>query len=175
MKTENSYIIASCTAHHVQEIYQLQNEIIQGLSRKDLLRRNTIEAFYSCIKAPNVTLGVFSGNKLIGVGILVRAEGSEEDLSLNLKCHQVQVPANLKLIMIKEEFRGRGLQRKLMTELETIARAQGITHLCTTVSGDNVYSLNNIRAFGFEFDHDAIKYGGLARKVFVKDISIPVF
>ena len=54
--------------------------------------------------------------------------------------------------------------------LEKYAYSHGFTHLCTTVSEKNIYSLHNIKEAGYEYDHSEIKYEGLPRAVFVKDI-----
>ena len=55
--------------------------------------------------------------------------------------------------------------------LERNAYFQGFTNLCTTVSENNIYSLRNVIGSGYDFDHDAYKYGGLKRKLYVKDIK----
>ncbi len=167
----NEFLVRKCTIQDVEKIYQLQMEILAGLKDKDILRYNTKETFQQCIKSPNLTIGMFDKSELIALIILVDGRGTKEDLSIDLEKHQVTRAANFKLVMVKEEYRGNGFQRKLMCIMEKYAKLQGVTHLCTTVSGKNTYSFNNMKALNYEFDHDALMYGGLQRKVLVKKIE----
>ena len=155
----------------VEKIYGLQMEVLSGLEDRDILRYNTKETFEQCIKSPNLTIGLVDKSELIALIILVDARGTKEDLSVGLEKHQVVRAANFKLVMVKEGYRGNGFQRKLMWILEKYANLQGYTHLCTTVSGENAYSFRNMKELKYEFDHDALKYGGLQRKVLVKNIE----
>lgn len=160
-----------CTADDVGEILKLQAEVIEGLEKKELLRRNTREMFEHCVQRPNLTIGLFHQDKLIAVGIMVYEKDNSEDLSADLEKFEVGKAANFKLVLVKKEYRGLGLQRALMQLIERYAYAQGYTHLCATVSKENQYSLKNIVSEGYQYDHSAVKYGGMNREVYVKDIK----
>lgn len=166
----NEYTLRRCTVQDVDQIYELQTIIINGLDNKEILRQNAKDMFEHCVQEPNLTIGVYNKEELIAVSIFV-VEHGVEDLSLDLVCHEVSVSANYKLIMVKKEYRGNGFQKALMWVMEKYAYNNGFTHLCTTVSEKNTYSLHNIEEIGYEYDHDAIKYGGLPRCVFVKNIE----
>lgn len=166
----NEYILRKCTVQDVDQICELQKIIIDGLDNKAILRQNERSMFEHCVQEPNLTIGVYDKEKLIAVAIFVIEHG-DEDLSLELVCHEVDVSANFKLVMVKKEYRGNGFQRALMWILEKYAYNNGFTHLCTTVSEENTYSLHNVKETGYEYDHNAVKYGGLSRCVFVKDIK----
>lgn len=166
----DQYILKKCTVQDINQIYELQKIIIDGLDNKEILRENEKEMFEHCVQDPNLTVGVYDKKELIAVAIFVVEQG-EEDLSLGLVCCEVNVPANFKLVMVKKEYRGNGFQRALMWILEKYAYNSGFTHLCTTVSEKNEYSLHNIKVAGYKYDHNTIKYGGLSRCVFVKDIK----
>lgn len=166
----NKYVLRKCTLYDTDQICELQEIIIDGLDNKEILRKNERSMFERCVQEPNLTIGVYDKKELIAVAIFV-VEHGEEDLSLGLVCHEVNVSANFKLVMVKEEYRGNGFQRALMWILEKYAYNSGFTHLCTTVSEKNIYSLHNVKEAGYEYDHNAVKYGGLSRCVFVKDIN----
>lgn len=167
----NRLVLKKCTMSDVDQIYNFQKIIIDGLVDKEVLRENSRSMFERCVQTPNLTIGVFDSSELIALAIFVDERGNEEDLSRDLVNHDVDIAANFKLIMVKKEYRGNGFQKALMWILERYAYNHGFTHLCTTVSNKNIYSLNNIKDSGYEYDHNAIKYGGLSRDVFVKDIS----
>lgn len=154
----------------IQLIMKLQNSIISNLDNKELLRKNTQEMFESCLNKPNITLGVFDGSKLVALAIGVDARATEEDLSIGLLSHFVERPFNYKSTMVDKEYRGLGLQKKLIKIIEMYACSRGYTDLCATVSEDNLYSINNMLACGFERDHEAIKYGTLKRTIMCKKI-----
>lgn len=170
-KDYNQLLLRRCTDSDLNQICDLQTVVIDGLKDKELLRNNSRIMFEHCIQNPNLTLGLFDDLELIALAILVDESGREEDLSKNLIAHQVDVSANLKLIMVKEAYRGQKLQKSLMWILEKIAAQRGYTHLCTTVSSKNIYSLNNITDSGYTYDHSATKYGGLSRAIYVKNIN----
>lgn len=167
----NKLSLKVCTKNDLDDIWSLQETVIAGLSDKTLLRKNEITMFERCLMNDNVTLGVYDQTSLIALAILVDENGNEEDLSKDLEKHVVIRSANLKLIMVKKEYRGNHLQNILMWILEKYAYNKGYTHLCTTVSASNSYSLRNIQKMSYNYDHSAIKYGGLSREVYVKDIK----
>lgn len=167
----NKLSLKACTKNDLNDIWKLQETVIEGLNDKTLLRKNEITMFERCLLNGNVTLGLYDQTHLIALAILVDESGNEEDLSKDLEKHTVIRSANLKLIMVKKEYRGNHLQNALMCILEKNAYHKGYTHLCTTVSANNSYSLHNIQSMGYDYDHSAIKYGGLSREVYVKDIK----
>ncbi len=163
--------IRQCTTDDIDSIMALQKQVILDLEDKSLLRENNAEMFTSCVNFPNLTLGIFNPTEeLVALGILCDMRGTNEDLSLGLLQHTVDVSANLKLIMVRKDFRGLGMQNKLMSLLEEYARNNGYTHLCTTVSPNNIHSLRNIENMGYVYDHSEEKYGGLLRSVLVKKL-----
>ena len=124
------------------------------------------------ISARNIALGVFVDDELIAIGIAVDPIPPETDLRSNLQNHSVDKAMDLKLSIVKEKFRGYGLQRALIWVLEKLACQRGYTHYCTSVSPNNPYSYNNVLAMGYEYDHQEELYGGLLRNVYVKELKV---
>jgi len=167
----NELFIKKCTEKDVDAILELQEYVIEHLEDKNVLRRNTKEMFIHCTKEPNLSLGVYHNNTLIALSIFVDEKGTKEDLSININKKPNDVCANFKLVIVRNDYRGMHLQKNLMWILERYAFEKGYTKLCTTVSPDNKYSLNNIINSKYEFDSEVIKYGGLNRYLYVKDIK----
>lgn len=164
--------IKKCGKNDLDSILKLQDTIFNGLDNPSILRRNTEKILVQCLEDPNFTIGVYDQDDLIGLIILVEPAGQETDLRKNLKCHTVNNAADFKLIMIKKEYRGYGLQRSLMWILEKIAYIKGYKFLCVSVSPDNKYSRCNIINSGYEFDHQEFLYGGLNREIYVKELKV---
>lgn len=76
---------------------------------------------------------------------------------------------NMDTIVVDPDYRGRGLQRILMTEAEKWAGEQGYLHLMCTVHPDNRFSLNNMLKLGYRIQRTLPKYGSV-RHVLRKDI-----
>ncbi|OUM68532.1 hypothetical protein PIROE2DRAFT_3663 [Piromyces sp. E2] len=163
--------IRKCTKADINDILKLQDDVIEHLKDKSVLRCNTKEMFIHCMDEPNLTLGVYHNNTLIALSIFVDEKGTSEDLSINIKKDSNDVCANFKLVIVKDEYRGMHLQINLMWILERYAYENGYTKLCTTVSPDNKYSLNNIEKSSYKFEMEVKKYGGLNRYLYVKDIK----
>ena len=168
----SNLIIRKCTGADIDKIMLLQKQIIEGLENKDLLRENSRENFELCLENQSLILGVSNElEELIAIAILYDGRGTDEDLGKELKFHEVSNGINFKLVMVREDYRGRRLQKALMWMLEQYAYSEGFTHLCATVSPFNQYSVNNIEEMGYVYDHSELKYGGKKRAIYVKNIE----
>ena len=78
--------------------------------------------------------------------------------------------ANQKLFLVREGYRGLGLQRKLIREVEQLAVQRGFNLLCTTCAPNNNYSINNFLKEGYRFAKTEEKYGGLIRNLYYKKL-----
>ncbi|HUM84384.1 MAG TPA: GNAT family N-acetyltransferase [Lachnospiraceae bacterium] len=162
--------VRQCREADLDSILELQDAVFKFLENQDVLRRNTPQILRQCLQEPNFTVGVYDRERLVGLAVLVEPSGGETDLRKNLKCHTVEKAADFKLVMVRKEYRGLGLQHFLMQLLEEKAAAKGYKYLCVSVSPDNIYSRRNIIGAGYEFDHREKLYGGLDREVYVKNL-----
>lgn len=138
----------------------------------DFLRRNTVETFTPCFDDPSVVLGVFHEENMIAFGILYCAGETEENLAKDIdEVEDLTDNANLKLTIVRPDYRGNGLQRLLILELEKYAKESGFTYLSTTVSPGNPWSLNNCKKCGYTEVKILQKYGGLTRVLLAKKIK----
>lgn len=87
--------------------------------------------------------------------------GFEED--------QLLQTVNMDTIVVHPEYRGQGLQRKLMMEAEKWAGEQGFRMLMCTVHPDNRFSLDNMLKIGYRIEKTLPKYGSV-RHVLCKQI-----
>lgn len=68
---------------------------------------------------------------------------------------------NFDSVAVRPEYRGMGLQRKLMTCAEEALSQSGSHILLCTIHPDNVFSLENARKRGFEIVAQLPKYGSV--------------
>ena len=83
---------------------------------------------------------------------------------------QLSLVAHMEIAMVRKEYRGQGLQRKMMEESEQILKEQGYHYLLGTAHPDNVASVNTFLKLQYEQVMTKEKYGGMKRSIFCKAI-----
>ena len=157
-----------CTPADLDAVVELNETIYALLPDKTVLRHNSIEMIASCLVEPNVTLGFWDGDLLVAIGVLYVPQCLEEDHFHDLDLLGDYRSANQKLFLVREGYRGRGLQRKLIREIEKVAIARGFNLLCTTCAPNNEFSINNFLKEGYAYAKTEEKYGGLVRNLYYK-------
>ena len=138
----------------------------------DFLRRNTSETLLPCFGGDSLVLGVYDGELLVAFGILYCAGDTKENLAHDLdEVSDVTENANVKLVIVRYEYRGNGLQKELIARLCAHAEQRGYKWLSSTVSPENPWSMNNLIANGFTEAKVLVKYGGLKRILYAKKIN----
>ena len=160
--------LRQCQSSDFQAIVDLNETIYAALPDKSVLRHNTPEMIASCLEEPNVTLGIWDDDLLVAIGMLYVPQCLDEDHFHDLDLHGDYKSANQKLFLVREGYRGVGLQRKLIQEVEKIAVARGYNLLCTTVAPNNDFSINNFLKEGYRYAKTEMKYGGLDRNLYYK-------
>lgn len=96
----------------------------------------------------------------------------DENLGYDLKFDEEQrkQSAHMEIAMVRKEYRGQGLQRKMMEESEQILKEQGYHYLLGTAHPDNVASVNTFLKLQYEQVMTKEKYGGMKRSIFCKAI-----
>ena len=161
-------LLRKCEPSDLQSVIELNEAVYAALPDKSMLRHNSAEMIASCLEEPNVTLGVWEGDLLVAIGMLYVPQCVEEDHAHDLDLQGDYRAANQKLFLVREDYRGRGLQRKLIREVEQIAKERGFTLLCTTVAPNNETSVNNFLEEGYVYAKTEEKYGGLLRNLYYK-------
>ncbi len=156
----DKFLIKPCVEEDLKRILDIQEETFKQLEESDVLRRNTPEMLYECLKPPHLTLGAWYMGELAAFSVLYFPD-DEENLAKLLDGVDVSnlKSANYKLCIVRKEFRGNSLQYLLGTELIKVAKEQGVQILCCTASPHNPYSISNIEKMGFTYNKTLQKYG----------------
>ncbi len=167
---EEELKIKTLTEDDIPEIMDVQEEAFSVMENSANLRRNTKETFSVCFESPSIAYGVYHGEKMIAFGMLYCAGLDSENLahSLDEKVDLMTV-ANVKVIIVRPDFRGNGLQRYVIRKLEEHAVNNGYKILMATVAPDNEYSMSNFTALGYKCVKVLRKYGGLERALLYKE------
>ena len=160
-----------CQPTDLQAVIELNETVYTALPDKSVLRHNSPEMIASCLEEPNFTLSIWDSNLLVAIGMLYVPQCLEEDHFHDLGLQGEYKSANQKLFLVRESYRGLGLQRKLIREVEKIAIARGYNLLCTTCAPNNSFSINNFLKEGYVYAKTEEKYGGLVRNLYYKFIT----
>ena len=79
--------------------------------------------------------------------------------------------AHMDSAAVLPEYRGCGLQKRLMTAAEEDLKAMGMRYLMCTVHPDNRFSLNNVLRQGYKIVTVKEKYGGNIRAILQKELT----
>ena len=157
-----------CQISDLQTVVDLNETIYAALPDKTVLRHNSPEMIASCLEEPNITLGFWDGDLLVAIGVLYVPQCIEEDHYHDLNLQGDFKSANQKLFLVRDGYRGLGLQQKLIREVEKVAKERGYNLLCTTCAPHNTFSINNFLKEGYVYAKTEMKYGGLVRNLYYK-------
>lgn len=161
---------------YIPQLLEIQEETFEFAEKNnvdpDFLRRNTYETLAVCFGGQSLVLGAFYEEKLIAFGILYVAGKTDENLAKDIDgVEDITTNANVKLTIVRPDYRGNSLQYELISRLGEYAKNQGFIWLSSTVSPANPWSQNNLKRCGFEVHKILKKYGGMQRILFVKKIN----
>ncbi len=87
--------------------------------------------------------------EIIASGMLIPA--TQKDLiKFNLEELDVLKTMDFGPEMVKEKYRGNGLQKDVLVYLLDYCKKEGFTNAITTIHPDNSYSINNVERAGFK-------------------------
>lgn len=149
----NNLEIRTCNSNDVKDIYNIQEIVINDFKdeEKGYFLPFTEEWFLRIVNNPNKDgeiYGAFYDNKMIACIFLSVSTRMEQIKSfipdINGKC------ADIDGVIVLHEYRGNGLQKKLVNYLESKAKEKGIKNVIAEVTFGNDFSLNNLQALGYE-------------------------
>lgn len=158
----------------IDAIMHLQQQVYEGLEDKEIyLISSRQEILSELLLHPGHLLGVVTEEDgLIALGIYKTAGQSEHNYGRDygLTGAILDEIGHVDTTIVHSDFRGNHLQQYLIEAMEEIAKEDGMTILCSTVSPYNTPSLNTFLKLGFEIKQDKLKYGGLRRYVMAKSL-----
>ena len=137
---------------------------------QNILRYHSKEVLKEALSHDNYTLGVFYKQKLIAFIMLQYYDALNMDRNLlkNTEDCKYSEIYTIYLILVKKEYRGHGLQRKMLELIEN--NKQNII-INATVSPQNSCSLDNFLACGYKILTEMKMYGGFNRLIVYKPIN----
>lgn len=158
---------------YLNKIMEFQQEIVDGLVEKEWYSPSSESEFLDIIKSKGKILGcVLEDDTLVAMGVYVNwgYEKHNYGYDLNVKGEDLLRVGQIESTLVKEEFRGNSLQKKICMLLEETSKKSRDRIIAATASPYNIYSVNTFKSLGYSIEDDKLKYGGLRRYVFKKVI-----
>ena len=167
-------ILKKLDKSYINSIMKFQDEIVEGLDNKELYFPSKEEEFLEFISEKGNIVGcVTEDDELIAMGVYCKLgyDDSNYGYDIGIKGEDLLKVGQIESTLVKENFRGNKLQRRICESLEEISKENGDLIISATASPYNPYSVNTFLDLGYEIAKDKIKYGGLRRYVLVKKFN----
>lgn len=175
------YTIAHLEEKHLPLVMQIQEVIVQNLSRPDLLQSFSYDFMKRHMGPHGAVLGVFVDRQLVAFRNLYFPDPRDKEwnlgIDLDLPEEELGKVANLQMVCVHPRFRGNSLALKMNRVTLGLLRERGIHHhICATVSPYNIWNIPVLLASGFRIAKLKNKYGGKVRFIVHQDLraSLPL-
>lgn len=149
----------------------VQNKVIAGLSERHIFERTSDKQIEESLRE-DFCLGAFCEGELAAAAIMVVNRVTPRNLGVHLGYDEERLRrcATCDSVFVLPEFRGYGLQSLFCRLWDEAALELGCTEELATVSPDNLASLINLRASGFEILDENVMYTGVRRYIVGKEL-----
>ncbi|MBT9711745.1 GNAT family N-acetyltransferase [Faecalibacterium prausnitzii] len=157
-----------CGPADAAAFFTLQNEVRAAMPHPEQFVPDTLENITAYLRE-DLCIGAYDGERLGAYFILRYCGRSAHNYAafLGVPREEWEHWANADSAVVHPDWRGNGLQRKLLEAALPLVRP-GIVGIGATVSPENQYSLNNALACGFVIADRREMYGGYDRYLLKK-------
>lgn len=160
------------TMEDIDAVIDLLQTVREGMDHQEWFYLDPPEDVREMMKKGVMKLWVaMDGNKIAAAFdfLIPGLETYNYGYDLGLSKNELLAVINMDSAAVHPDYRGKGLQRKLIQEGEKSLIGQGRHILLCTVHPDNQFSLNNVLKQGYTIQKKLAKYGSV-RYVLRKDL-----
>ena len=157
----------------IKSILKLQDIIIEKLENKELYAATNEEEFLDIIQNKGTIIGVKTEeDALIAMGVFLKNNYDDHNYGydIGISGDDLLSVGQIESTVVLPNFRGNKLQQTICEALENIAKENNTKVITATASPYNEFSVNTFLKLGYEIKADKLKYGGLRRYVFAKNL-----
>ena len=166
-------VIRKGTMDDIEAFISLLSDVREAMEHKEWFYLDPPEVVRDMMETGIMELWVaLDGNRLAGA-LDILHPGLEEynyGYDLGFDREQLMHVVNMDSAAVRPEYRGLGLQRRLLDMAEQKLRGRGETYLLCTIHPDNTFSLHNALKQGYTIRKTGPKYGSvrhfLSKKIF---------
>lgn len=152
-------------------IYSLMEQVQKGMEDPSLFVCDDLKYVSEHINRKGFIVKAENGvGELVG-SFLVRYPKLEEDnlgYDLGFPYDKLEKVAHMESVVVREDYRGRGLQQRMLQYGEERVKLEGYQYCMATVAPENVFSKSNFLKQGYDRKLTKMKYGGKERDILLK-------
>jgi len=175
---EVPYEIRILDAGYLSEIIELQQVIIKGLPRGEMLQPFSESFMKEHIRRKGFILGVVSGGSLIAFRNIYFPDIDDPEwnlgIDLGLPENSLCKVANFQMVCVHPDFLGNSLALVMNRHaISILKKMEPYEHLCATVSPYNFWNIRILLDTGFAVRKLKKKYGGKLRYIVHMNLKNP--
>ena len=169
IEKEENFHIKRLSFESLSEVILLQDESTKDLMDKDIYFPLSRDEFLESFHVDRI-FGIFSSEELVAVSVLVVNRDSARNLAKDFDILPAKI-FTFDAVYVKPEYRGYGLQTKLIKIAIKEAEKENVSYILATVSPNNQHSMQNFLSAGFNIVKQTYKYGGKLRNLIKYEIG----
>lgn len=167
---EQAFSFRRMDAEDMERVLELQSRVRRLMPDPTQLVGLTAEELEESMRE-DLCLGAFVGDTLAAFSLLViNRDSMERNLGQKLG-FAPQECVTFDIVFVDPDYRGYGMQTRMLELREEAALQLGARRGFVTVSPENGFSLRNVCGRGFRVLKRARLYGGLDRYILVKELA----
>lgn len=170
-ETFGELLVRSISLSEIDKVINLQKNVYSAMPVKSQFVITADDEIYETISR-DLCIGVFKDGTLAAVTTMIKNRPCDRNVGGMLGYDPLKC-VTYDTTFIHPDFRGRGIQRKLIPVKDTFAIDCGAEFAFATVSPENSFSLNNVLSSGFEIVDNRVMYGGFQRYILRKKLFLP--
>ena len=151
---EYGFKLKVLSSENLEEALRFQSEVIDGMDHKEWFVPLTKSEFLKPMKELDNVYMIYDGKTQVAL-FVATCEFDNKEYSL-----ETENVLLIDSIMVKESYRGRGLQKNILKFLLWRAKELEKDGIVASVHPDNVYSLRNFLEAGYEIIGKKSIHGG---------------
>ncbi len=176
---EVEYSMTFLDESYMPQIMDLQEIIVQNLSRRDMLQAFSYDFMKEHIGLKGFVIGVFIGKRLVAFRNVYYPDSQDAEwnlgIDIGLPDMELSRVANLQMVCVHPTFRGNALASKMNRHALHLLKEQSTHyHICATVSPYNYWNVEILLNSGFVIRKLKDKYGGKLRYVVYQNLKSPM-
>lgn len=171
--SDPEFVLTNCGPEWAQKALEIRTEIYENLSDKHMLIiEMTDDVFRHFFMPPHIVRGALVQGELVGYVIAsFRSEALSKFYKLLGFSPERNNIAYLEFSMVQADFRGHGLAKKILGDLDRFLLERGLEYACAIASPDNYPSVRSLNGVGYRtvkrFIHQP---SGYVRDMFIKKL-----
>lgn len=169
---EESITFRLATENDIDAVYRVMTEVYEAMENKALFVCDDYDYVKNCILKSGFCVVACDGDLVVG-DFIFRYPGLDADnlgRDLGLSESDLLKVIHTESCTVLPSYRGLGLQSRMLAFALSIIDSSRFSYLCATVSPDNPASFKSLEKNGFKHMLTKEKYGGLMRRIYLKEI-----